>query len=345
HKVYINSAVRTPIGSFNGALANFKSTELGSIAIKGAMKRAGVAPDDIEEVYMGNVVSAGLGQAPARQATLGAGCPNRTEATTINKVCASGMKAIMLASQSISLGHRSIMVAGGMESMSKTPYYVPRHLKFGHDQLLDGLLHDGLWDPYHQIPMGRCAEQCGIDFDITRDAMDEYALRSYERANVPNQFNEEIIPISLPGSSSKVFEKDEEVSKLRKDKVSSLPTPFMKAGRITAVNSSKLSDGAAALVMSNQPGIAEILGYADAATEPMQFPIAPSLAIPKALANANVRLEVIDLFEFNEAFAVVVLANQKILKLESSKVNVAGGAIALGHPIGYFSSELNFLNE
>lgn len=337
HKVYINSAVRTPIGSFNGVLSSLKATELGSIAIRSAIERAKVDPNTIEEVYMGNVISAGLGQSPARQAALGAGCPKSTEATTVNKVCASGMKAIMLAAQSIALGHRQRMVAGGMESMSRAPYYVPRGLRYGHGTLLDGLLHDGLWDPYHAVPMGRCAETCAQTYGITREAMDAYAVQSYERAAAA-RFDEERVSVTTPGSHAKqeTVCHDEEVSKLRKDRMAQLPTPFLReGGRVTVANASKLSDGAAALVLSStQPGIAEVLGYADAATDPMQFPIAPSLAVPRALAHAGLPLDAIDVFEFNEAFAVVVLANQAILKLDPRKVNLAGGAIALGHPIG-----------
>ncbi|MGL1887327.1 MAG: acetyl-CoA C-acyltransferase [Reichenbachiella sp.] len=349
-EVYIASAVRTPIGSFGGCLSSLSATELGAIAIKGALEKVGLNPDKVNEVFMGNVVSAGLGQAPARQAAIGAGIGYTAPCTTVNKVCASGMKAVMLAAQSIMLGINDVVVAGGMESMSNIPYYVPKGRyghTFGHGQLLDGLLHDGLWEPYHKFAMGSCGDHTATELNISREAQDEYAISSYKKSadsTANGLFKDEIIPVEIPqrkGEPIFIME-DEEFKNVKFEKIPSLRPVFNKEGSVTAANASTINDGASALVVVSKTKmeelglkpIAKILGFADAAHEPIWFTTAPSLAIPKAMKHAGISTEEVDAFEINEAFAVVALANIKTLGLDASKVNTLGGAVALGHPLG-----------
>lgn len=347
--VVIVSAVRTPIGSMAGSLAAVSGPKLGAAAIKAAVARAGVKPEDVGEVIMGNVVSSGVGQAPARQATLGAGLPYSTESTTVNKVCASGLKAVMLGAQSISLGHRSVIVAGGFESMSNVPYYLPAAragLRLGHGSVVDGIIHDGLWDVYNNIHMGSCAEKCVTDYGITRKELDDFTIAGYAKSAAAwksGKFAAEVIPVEYTerGATVTVTE-DEEYKKLKADKVPTLKPAFSKTGAITAANSSKLNDGAAALTLMSAAKaqalgikpLARIRGFADAAQAPIDFPTAPSLAVPLALKMAGVTVKDIEFQEINEAFAAVVLANIKILGIKPETVNVNGGAVSLGHPIG-----------
>eukprot|EP00048_Salpingoeca_helianthica_P014944 m.224338 g.224338 ORF g.224338 m.224338 type:complete len:397 (+) comp16452_c0_seq1:3009-4199(+) len=348
--VVILSSARTPIGSFQGKLSSVIATKLGSTALKAAIERAGLTPKDIEEVYMGNVISAGLGQAPARQAVIEAGCPVTTEATTINKVCASGMKSIMFAAQSIALGHRDIMAAGGMESMSNVPYVV-RSARggagYGHQTLEDLILGDGLTDVYNKVHMGMCGEETAAKHGISRADQDAYALESYKRSAAAvsaGRFKKEIVGIEVPQKkgAAVVIDEDEEYKNVNPAKVSQLRTVFKKDGTITAANASKINDGACAAVIAAgdvaaQRGlkpIALIRGYADAAIAPMDFPTAPAFAIPRALAMAGLKTSDIDMWEINEAFSVVVLANIKMLGIDPAKVNINGGAVSLGHPIG-----------
>ncbi|KAI9216731.1 Thiolase, N-terminal domain-containing protein [Blastocladiella britannica] len=331
---------------FNGGLAKMTAPQLGAVAIKGAIEKAGIKPADVEEVYMGNVVSAGSGQSPARQALIGAGCPTSTEATTINKVCASGMKAVMLATQNIALGDRSVMVAGGMESMSNVPYYAPRNAKYGHQQLTDGIVHDGLTDAYNHFHMGNCAENTAKKLGITREQMDAHAVESYKRsaaAWAAGIFKAEVVPVTVgSGPRAVTITTDEEFTNVKFDKIPQLKPVFDKNGTVTAANASTLNDGASALVLmsenkANELGLtplAEMVSYADAACEPIDFPIAPALAIPAALKKAGLTVNDISLWELNEAFSVVILANEKLLGVDRSKINVAGGAVSLGHPIG-----------
>ncbi|KAL7746865.1 Acetyl-CoA acetyltransferase A, mitochondrial [Sorochytrium milnesiophthora] len=351
-RVFVVSAARTPVTLFQGSLAKMSAPQLGSVAIKGALARANVRPDQVDEVYMGNVVSANAGQAPARQAALLAGCPESTEATTINKVCSSGMKAIMMAAQSLSLGHQQIMVAGGMESMSNVPYYAPRNAKYGHQQLTDGIIKDGLWDVYNQFHMGNCAENTAAKHGISRAAQDEHAIESYKRSAAAWQsgvFQREVVPVTLKERGKEVVVgEDEEYKNVKFDKIPSLKAVFKTDGTVTAANASTLNDGASAVVLMtekkcNELGLtplAEIISFADAACAPIDFPIAPALAIPKALERAQLNLSDMSLFEINEAFSVVVRANEKILGLDPSKVNTAGGAVSLGHPIGSSGSRI-----
>lgn len=348
-EVVIVSAVRTPIGSFGGLLSGFSAAQLGGFAIKAAVEKAGIKPADIQEVYMGNVLSANVGQAPATQAAKFAGLPD-VPSTTINKVCASGAKAIMLAAQSIALGENDIVLAGGMESMSNVPFYLDKArqgYKLGHGQVIDGLVKDGLWDVYNDYHMGSAAEQCACDYDISREDQDNYAIQSYKRsqkAQTEGTFKDEIIPIEI---TSKKGEKtlitiDEEPATVNYDKIAGLKPVFKTPGTVTAANASTLNDGAAALVLISgekmqelglKP-LAKITGYADAQQLPEHFTTAPSKAIPLALKKAGVNIEDVDYFEINEAFAVVSLANNKLLNIDSSKVNVKGGAVSLGHPLG-----------
>ncbi|MEO1487689.1 MAG: acetyl-CoA C-acyltransferase [Bacteroidota bacterium] len=349
NKVVIVSAVRTPIGSFMGSLSTVPATELGAIAIKGALEKAGVSPDDVEEVLMGNVVQAGNGQAPARQAAIHAGIPDSVPCTTVNKVCASGMKAVMQAAQSIALGENDIVVAGGMENMSLIPHYayMRKGVKFGPTGFVDGMQKDGLVDAYDQNAMGVCADACAEKYDFSREEQDAFALQSYDRsaeAWEAGKFNTEVVPVAVPqrrGEPIQITE-DEEFKNLRRDKVPALRPAFTKEGTVTAANASTINDGAAALVLMSeekaqalgiQP-IATIKSYADAAQEPKWFTTAPAKALPKALSRAQVSLEDIDFFEFNEAFSVVGLANMKLLGLTDKNVNVNGGAVSLGHPLG-----------
>ncbi|XP_004491616.1 acetyl-CoA acetyltransferase 2 [Cicer arietinum] len=350
--VCIVGVARTPMGGFLGTLSSVPATKLGSIAIEAALKRANVDPSLVEEVYFGNVLSANLGQAPARQAALGAGLSKSVACTTINKVCASGMKATMLAAQSIQLGINDVVVAGGMENMSSVPKYLAEARKgsrLGHDSLVDGMLKDGLWDVYKDVGMGVCAELCADNHSITREDQDNYAVQSFERgisAQESGSFAWEITPVEVSGGRgrpSTIVDKDEGLGKFDAAKLRKLRPSFKESGgSVTAGNASSISDGAAALVLvSGEKAlklglqvIAKITGYADAAQEPELFTTAPAIAIPKAIANAGLESSKIDFYEINEAFAVVALANQKLLGLNPEKVNVHGGAVSLGHPLG-----------
>ncbi|TKC06785.1 acetyl-CoA C-acyltransferase [Pedobacter polaris] len=347
--VVIVAAVRTPVGSFGGSLAGFSATQLGGFAIKAAVEKAGLKPENIQEVYMGNVLSANLGQAPATQAAKFAGLPD-LPATTINKVCASGTKAIMLAAQSIALGQNEIVVAGGMESMSNVPYYLDKArngYRLGHGQITDGLVKDGLWDVYNDYHMGSAAELCAEICNITREAQDNFAIESYKRAQAAQtagKFTDEIIPIEIKDRKGHItfFSVDEEPNAVKFDKIPSLKPVFKKDGTVTAANASTLNDGAAALVLmsadkAKELGIkplAKILAYADAQLAPEWFTTAPSKAIPLALSKANLTTSDVDFFEINEAFSVVSLANNQELGLKENQVNVNGGAVAIGHPLG-----------
>ena len=348
-KVVIVSAVRTPIGSFMGGLSSLSATKLGSAAIKGALDKINLDPSLVQEVYMGNVVQAGVGQAPARQAAIGAGIPDTVPCTTINKVCASGMKAVMNAAQAIALGDADVVIAGGMESMSNIPHYV--HLrnghKFGPKSMEDGMQKDGLIDAYDNNAMGVCADLCASEYKITREEQDNYSIQSYNRsakAWADGKFNEEVIPVEIPQRRGEpiVFSEDEEYKNVRMEKIPTLRPVFTKDGTVTAANASTINDGAGAMILMseekanelNLTPLATIISYADAAQEPQQFITAPSKALPKALDKANISIYDVDYFEFNEAFAVAGLSNIKILGLNDSNINVNGGAISLGHPLG-----------
>lgn len=347
--VVIVAAVRTPIGSFGGTLSGFSATQLGGFAIKAAVEKANLKPEHIQEVYMGNVLSANLGQAPATQAAKFAGLPD-VPTTTINKVCASGTKAIMLAAQSIALGQNEIVVAGGMESMSNVPYYLDKArngYRLGHGQITDGLVKDGLWDVYNDYHMGSAAELCASTCNITREDQDNFAIESYKRAQnaqTSGKFTDEIVAIEIKDRKGDItlFDKDEEPNAVKFDKIPGLKPVFKKDGTVTAANASTLNDGAAALVLMSAEKAAElgikplakILAYADAQQAPEWFTTAPSKAIPLALNRANLKTTDVDFFEINEAFSVVSLANNQELGLDGNKVNVNGGAVAIGHPLG-----------
>jgi acetyl-CoA C-acetyltransferase len=348
-EVVIVSAVRTPIGSFMGALSNIPAPKLGAVAIKGALDRVKLSPDKVDEVLMGNVVQAGTGQAPARQAAIFAGIPDSVPCTTVNKVCASGMKAIMQAAQSIALGDTEIVVAGGMENMSQIPHYI--HLrngtKFGPSQLVDGMQKDGLVDVYDQNAMGVCADACAVEHNFSREDQDAFAVQSYERsakAWTEGKFAEEVIPVEVPQRRGEpiLVSEDEEYKNVKMEKIPALRPAFTKDGTVTAANASTINDGAAAMIlMSSEKAaelklkpIAKIKGYADAAQEPKWFTTAPAKALPKALDRAGISMDDVDFFEFNEAFSVVGLANMKLLGLSDNNVNVNGGAVSLGHPLG-----------
>ncbi|GAB3225046.1 acetyl-CoA C-acyltransferase [Algoriphagus aestuariicola] len=349
-EVYIVSAVRTPIGSFGGKLAGLSAIELGSIAIKGALAKSGVSPEAVNEVFMGNVISANLGQAPARQAAIGAGIGYQVPCTTINKVCASGMKAVMLAAQSVMLGINGLVVAGGMESMSNVPYYVPKArfgYKYGNAELTDGLVKDGLFEVYYKFPMGNCAENTAKELNISREEQDAYAIQSYKRsaeAWEKGMFKDEIVPVEMIGRKGEtiLIEEDEEFRNVVFEKIPSLKPVFDKNGTVTAANASTMNDGASALVLVSKEKaeelglkpVAKILGFADAATDPLWFTTAPALAIPKALKHAGVASDEVSYYEINEAFAAVALANQRELSLDNDRLNIFGGAVALGHPLG-----------
>lgn len=355
-EVFLVSVARTPVGTFGGALAGFTAPQLGAHAIKAALQKANIAPEMVNEVLMGNVLSAGLGQAPATQAMIFAGIPNTVPSTTINKVCASGSKAIMLAAQSIMLGTNQVVVAGGMESMSNVPYYMDKArngYRLGHGQITDGLVKDGLWDVYNDFHMGNAGELCAKEHHITREEQDAFAIESYNRAKAAyakNAFNNEIVPIEIPmrGKDPILLKEDEQYTKVNIEKMPSLKPVFDKAGTITAANASPLSDGASAFVLMSgekvkELGIkplAQIIGFADAAQAPEWFTTAPALAVPKALQMAGVNINEVDYFEFNEAFAVVGIVNNKLLGLDAKKVNVYGGAIALGHALGSSGSRI-----
>ena len=343
------SAARTPIGSFLGSLSTVPTTKLGSIAIKGALAKINLKPEMVEEVLMGNVVQAGNGQAPARQAALGAGIPTSVPCTTVNKVCASGMKAVMQAAQAISLGDASIVVAGGMENMSLIPHYL--HLrnghKFGPAQMEDGMQKDGLVDAYDHNAMGVAADHCAKEHNYSREEQDKFAIQSYERSRKAweeGKFNEEVVPVEVPQRKGDpvIVKEDEEYKNVKMDKIASLRPAFGKEGTVTAANASTINDGAAALVLMSREKaeelgleiLASIKGFADAATDPIWFTTAPAKALPKALDKAGISIDKVDYFEFNEAFSVVGLVNMKILGLEDKNVNVNGGAVSLGHPLG-----------
>ena len=349
NKVVIVSAARTPIGSFMGSLSSLTATQLGSAAIKGAIDKINLDPALVQEVFMGNVVQAGVGQAPARQAALGAGLPNTVPATTVNKVCASGMKAVMQAAQAIALGDVDIAVAGGMESMSNIPHYVNMRsgTKFGPTTLVDGMQKDGLVDAYDHNAMGVCVDLCAAEYNFSREDQDAFAIKSYERsakAWADGKFKEEVIPVSVPQRRGEpvIVSEDEEYKNVVMDKIASLRPAFTKDGTVTAANASTINDGAGAMVLMseakakelNLTPLAYIKSYADAAQEPKWFTTAPAKALPKAIAKAGIDIKDVDYFEFNEAFSVVGLANMKILGLSDSNVNVNGGAVSLGHPLG-----------
>lgn len=346
--VVIVGGKRTPIGSFMGKLSGFTTPQLGSAAISGALKSVGLSPKDVDEVFMGNVIGAGQGQAPSRQAALGAGFDYTTPTTDINKVCASGMKSVMLAAQSIALGDRKVMVAGGMECMSKIPHYayLRAPTTYSHAKLIDGLMFDGLTDAYDNIPMGSCVEKTNRDFGFTREQQDEFAIKSYERAREAQSngtFDWEITPVEEETRKGKVtHDKDEECQKFMPDKFKTLKPAFEKTGSITAANSSKINDGASALILMSEEEakarglkpLARIRGFDDAGVAPIDFAIAPADACKRLMKRLGLKNSDIDLHEINEAFAAVVLANMQLLDLDPSKVNIHGGAVALGHPIG-----------
>jgi len=348
-EVVIVSVARTPIGSFMGSLSTITAPKLGAIAIKGAIDKINLSPDEIDEVLMGNVVQAGTGQAPARQAAIFAGIPDSVPCTTVNKVCASGMKAVMQAAQSIALGDTSVVVAGGMENMSLIPHYLHMRTgqKFGPSTLVDGMQKDGLVDVYDQNAMGVCADACAIEHNFSREDQDNFAIQSYSRsaeAWKSGKFSNEVVPVEVPQRRGEpiIVNEDEEFKNVKLDKIPALRPAFTKDGTVTAANASTINDGAAALVLmsaekAKEMGlkpIASIKSYADAAQEPMWFTTAPAKALPKAIAKAGIKIEEVDYFEFNEAFAVVGLANMKLLKLKDNNVNVNGGAVSLGHPLG-----------
>lgn len=349
-KAYILSATRTPIGSFGGIFKDIEATELGAIAIKGAIRQAGIDVNVINEVFMGNVVSANLGQAPARQAALKAGLPDTIPCTTINKVCASGIKAIMLAAQSIQLGYHDVIIAGGMENMSRIPYYIPEArfgYKYGEGALIDGLQKDGLADAYSREAMGISADRTAEKYQMTREAQDEYAIRSYQRSDKSTKegiFLKEITPVEVPqrrGDPIMVSE-DEEYKRVNFEKIPQLRAAFSKNGTVTAANASTINDGASATVIVSEDFLkkhsltprAEILAYADAAHDPDWFTTAPTLATPLALARAGMNISEVDLFEVNEAFAVVPMVFAKELDVDHENLNILGGAVSLGHPLG-----------
>ncbi len=349
-EVVIVSAVRTPIGSFGGALASLSAPQLGAIAIKGALAKAGVAPAEVQAVIMGNVLSANVGQAPARQAALLAGLAPEVECTTVNKVCASGTKAIMMAAQQIMLGQSDVVVAGGMESMSNVPYYSPQTrfgAKFGNVTFVDGIAKDGLEDVYKGLAMGFAADNTAKELNISREDQDAYAIQSYQRAQAAQQngaFTDEIVPVSIPqrGGEPLLITADEDVTKVKFDKIPGLKPVFAKDGTVTAANASNLNDGAAALVLMSREKaealgikpIGIIRGFADAEQDPWWFTTTPSIAIPKALKHAEIDAVNVDFYEINEAFSAVAVANNRKLDLDAAKVNVNGGAVAMGHPLG-----------
>lgn len=348
-EVVIVSAARTPIGSFLGALSSIPAPRLGAVAIKGALDKINLDPSLVQEVIMGNVVQAGTGQAPARQAAIYAGIPNTVPCTTVNKVCASGMKSVMLAAQAIALGEADIIVAGGMENMSLIPHYYHARTgtKFGPAQMEDGMQKDGLVDAYDNNAMGVCADTCATEYKFSREDQDNFAIQSYKRSAAAweaGKFDNEVVPVEVPQrrGDAIILSKDEEFSNVRIDKIPDLRPAFTKDGTVTAANSSTINDGAGAMVLMSKEKalelglkpLATIKGYADAAHEPEWFTTAPAKALPKALDRAGISLSDVEYFEFNEAFAVVGLANMKILGLNDHNVNVNGGAVSLGHPLG-----------
>ena len=354
-EVFIVSAVRTPIGSFSGSLASLPATKLGAAAIKGALEKGNIDPNNVDEVIMGNVMSANLGQAPARQASMFAGISNQVPCTTVNKVCASGMKAISLAAQSIITGDNEVIVAGGMENMSSVPHYMNARngVKLGDIKMIDGMIKDGLTDVYNDTHMGNCAELCAKEKGFSREDQDAFAIESYTRSAAAwkaGKFNDEVIPVEVPQRRGEpvIFSEDEEYKAVKMEKIPALRPAFQKDGTVTAANASTLNDGASALILASAEAvakfgytpIAKIISYADAAQEPEWFTTAPSKAIPKALAKAGMNVSDIDFWELNEAFSVVGLANTKELGLDPSKVDVNGGAVSLGHPLGSSGSRI-----
>lgn len=354
-EVVIVSAVRTPMGSFGGSLSTVSATQLGATAIKGALQKINLNPNEVEEVYMGNVLQANLGQAPAKQAAIFAGISENTPCTTVNKVCASGMKAISLATQAIKCGDADVVVAGGMENMSSVPhYYSARNaVKLGDVKITDGMVKDGLTDVYNQVHMGVCADQCADEHHISRKDQDDFAIESYQRAAkawTAGNFNEEIVPVAVPQRRGEdiIVSEDEEYKNVKLEKIPQLRAVFNKEGTVTAANASTLNDGASALVLMSKEKaeelhikpIAKVVSYADAAQEPKWFTTAPAKAVPKALAKANLSTEEIDFWELNQAFSVVGLVNTKLLGLDPTKVDVNGGAVALGHPLGSSGSRI-----
>jgi len=355
-EVFIVSAVRTPMGSFLGSLSAVPATKLGAVAVKGALDKINLDPKQIQEIYMGNVLQAGEGQAPARQVALGAGLSNETPSTTVNKVCASGMKAVTMAAQAIKAGDADVIVAGGMENMSSVPhYYNARNAaKLGDVKMQDGMVLDGLTDVYNKVHMGVCAEKCASDYSFSREEQDNFAIESYKRAAKAwseGKFADEVVPVEIPQRKGEpvIFAEDEEYKSVNFDRIPTLPTVFKKEeGTVTAANASTLNDGASALILVSKEKmeelglkpLARIVSYADAAQAPEDFTTAPSKALPIALKKAGLELTDIDFFEFNEAFSVVGLANNKILGLDASKVNVNGGAVAIGHPLGSSGSRI-----
>ncbi len=349
-EVFIVSAARTPVGSFGGSLKGFSATELGAFAIKGAIEKAGIKPEDVQEVIMGNVLQAGIGQAPARQAAKFAGLPDSVICNTINKVCASGTKSVMIGAQTIMLGDADVIVAGGMESMSNVPFYNPNMRwghKFGDVKMIDGISNDGLFDVYNKYMMGNAGELCARENNISREAQDEHAIESYKRSQAAieaGRFDNEIVPITIPQRRGDdiIMDKDEEPYNVKFDKIASLRPVFEKEGTITAANASTMNDGASALVLMSKEKmeelglkpIARIVSFADAEQAPEYFTTAPSLAVPKALKKAGLTVADISVTELNEAFSVVSLANMKNLGLDPATVNVNGGAVSLGHPLG-----------
>ena len=348
-EVYIVSAVRTPLGSFGGTLAGVSATKLGAVAIKGALEKINLDPKLVNEVFMGSVLQANLGQAPARQAAKFAGLPDSVACTTVNKVCASGMKSIALATQAILLGDADVVVAGGMENMSQVPFYLENNrwgAKYGNGVVVDGLAKDGLTDVYGNVPMGNCADLCAKEHNFTREEQDAFAIESYKRSAAAwssNKFKEEIVPVEIVTKKGTIlFAEDEEYKNVNFDKIPGLKAVFSKDGTVTAANASTMNDGAAALVLMSKEKadalglkpLAKIRGYADAAQAPEWFTTSPSFALPKAAEKAGLKVSDIDYFELNEAFAVVGLVNMKLMNLDSSKVNVNGGAVSLGHPLG-----------
>ncbi|WP_027385494.1 acetyl-CoA C-acyltransferase [Chryseobacterium gregarium] len=355
-EVFIVSAVRTPMGSFMGSLSTVPATKLGSVAVKGALDKIGLDPKAVQEIYMGNVLQAGEGQAPARQVALGAGLSVETPSTTVNKVCASGMKAVTMAAQAIKAGDADVIVAGGMENMSSVPHYYNARIaaKLGDVKMQDGMVLDGLTDVYNKVHMGVCAEKCATDYGFSREDQDQFAIESYTRAAKAwseGKFTDEVVAVEIPQRKGDaiIFAEDEEYKAVKFDKIPTLPTVFKKdEGTVTAANASTLNDGASALILVSREKmeelglkpLARIVSYADAAQEPENFTTAPSKALPIALKKAGLELTDIDFFEFNEAFSVVGLANNKILGLDASKVNIHGGAVALGHPLGSSGSRI-----
>lgn len=349
NKVVISSAKRTPIGSLSGSLSSLSAAQLGSIAIKGVLEDSKIDPSAVDEVIFGNVLTAGQGQAPARQAAIYGGLPEKTECLTINKMCGSGLKAVMLAQQAIQCGHANVIIAGGQESMSNAPYLLQKArtgYRLGNSELVDSMVKDGLWDVYNDFHMGNCAESCAKDFKFSREELDEFSINSYKKAieaTKSGKFKDEIIKVPVNVRKEEILvEIDEEPEKVKFDKIPKLRPVFSKDGVVTAANASSINDGAAALLVTSEEKakelgltpLVEIVAQASAAKKPIEFTTAPTDAINKVLKNAKLSLDDIDLFEINEAFAVVSLANNKLLGLDISKVNVNGGAVALGHPIG-----------